>query len=153
MNDNNRYSEIIDQLRAKANYYEDQINSGIFFKLEPGKEPSEIFGVLDFLKYKFKKWQQTSIFSYDGELFSGNNVLIVGTKNIEEARNVLCFVYFKELIESEDQIIQLKSNSISKMDLDLQEDFKKNVKVGYPANRELENEIQTHLVGLINEKS
>ena len=152
MNDNTSNSDFINQLIAKANYYEDQINSGIFFKLEPGKEPSEIFGVLDFLKYKFKKWQRTSIFSYSGEIFSGTNILVIGTENIEEARNILFFVYFKELIDSEDQLLRLESNSISKIEIDLEKEFNKHVKVGYPANKDLEKEIQAHLTSLINEK-
>lgn len=152
MNDNKSNSEFTDQLRAKANYYEDQINSGIFFKLEPGKEPSEILGVLDFLKYKFKKWRQTTIFSYSGEVFSGNNVLVIGAKNIEEARNILHFVYFKELIDSEAQILQLKSQSFIKIEMDLENEINKNVKVGYPANKDLEKEIHTHLTSLINEE-
>jgi hypothetical protein len=146
-------SKLIDQLQVKMNYYENQINSGIFFKLESGKEPSEIFGVLDFLKYKFKKWQRTSIFSYYGDLFSGVNILIVGTESIEEARTILHFVYFKELIESEDQIIQLKTDSIEQLDLYLEKEFINNLNVGYPANRKLEQEIQTHLVSLINDNS
>jgi len=151
MNDDTSDSEFISQLKAKANYYEDQINSGIFFKLEPGKEPSEILGVLDVLKYKFKKWQQATIFSYCGDLFSGNTVLIVGTKNLEEARNILHFVYFKELIKSETQISVVKSQSILQLELFLEEEFKKNVKVGYPTNREMEKEIHTHLTSLIDD--
>ena len=143
-------SELIDQLQVKMNYYENQINSGIFFKLESGKEPSEIFGVLDFLKYKFKKWQRTSIFSYNGDLFSGVNILIVGTESIEEARTILHFVYFKELIESEEQIIQLKTDSIEQLDLYLEKEFIKNLNIGIPANKQLEQEIQTHLISLIN---
>ena len=153
MNNIDSNSELRDQIQVKMNYYENQINSGIFFKLESGKEPSEIFGVLDFLKYKFKKWQRTSIFSYNGDLFSGEHILIVGTENIEEARTILHFVYFKELIESEEQILQLKTDSIEQLDLYLEKEFIKNVKVGYPANKELEQEIQTHLFSLINEKA
>ena len=95
MNNIDSNSELRDQIQVKMNYYENQINSGIFFKLESGKEPSEIFGVLDFLKYKFKKWQRTSIFSYNGDLFSGEHILIVGTENIEEAKTILHFVYYK----------------------------------------------------------
>ncbi len=135
------------------NYYENQITSGIFFKLELGKGPSEILGVLDFLKYKFKKWQRTSIFSYNGDLFSGVNILIVGTENIDEARKILHFVYFKELIGSEDQLLELKVHSVEQLDLYLEKEFIKNLKVGYPANKELEKEIQTHLISLINEKA
>ena len=133
-------------------YYENQINSGIFFKLELGKDPSEIFGVLDFFKYKFTKWQRISIFSYNGVLFSGVNILTIGTESIEEARIILHFVYFKELLESEEQILQLKTDSIEHLDLFLEKEFIKNLNVGYPANKKLEQEIQTHLIGLINEK-
>ena len=146
-------SGLMHQLQAKMDYYENQINSGIFFKLESGKEPSEIFGVLDFLKYKFKKWKRTSIFSYNGDLFSGVNILIVGTESMEEARTILHFVYFKELMESEEQNLQLKIDSIEPLDLYLEKEFIKNLKVGYPANEELEQAIQAHLISLINDKA
>ena len=152
MSDINSDSELVHQLHGKMQHYENRINSGIFFKLEPGKEPSEILGVLDFLKYKFKKWQRTNIFSYNGDLFSGVKILIVGTESIEEARTILHFVYFKELLEYKEQIFQIETESIEQLDLYLEKEFIKNLKVGYPANKKLEKEIQTHLNSLINEK-
>ena len=44
--------------------YEREEKCGIFFKLENGKDPSEIFGVLDFLKYKIENWGNSNIVSY-----------------------------------------------------------------------------------------
>ncbi|GAJ12743.1 unnamed protein product, partial [marine sediment metagenome] len=65
--------------------YENEEKSGIFFKLEKGKDPSEILGVLDFLKYKLEKWGNTNIFSYLGSLFGKNTILVIGSSNSEEA--------------------------------------------------------------------
>ena len=56
------------QINNLITIYEQKAECGIFFKLVPDKSPLEILGVLDFLKDRIKKWGNTNIFSYQGNL-------------------------------------------------------------------------------------
>ena len=61
---------------------------GICFKLQRDGNPLDILGVLDFLKYKIKKWGNTNIFSYRGILFNDDMILVIGSNTIEEAKRI-----------------------------------------------------------------
>ena len=56
MNNGESNSDFINQIHSKIEYYEDRINSGIFLDVNNERDISEIFGVLDYLKEKFKRW-------------------------------------------------------------------------------------------------
>jgi hypothetical protein len=144
-------SEFINGLNEMIKSHENQIDSGIFFKLEKNKEPSEIFGVLNFLKYKFQKWKVSSIFSYRGEFFDGDTVLIVGSKNENEAKNILFVVFLKELLKNPIEISPKEDQSIARLELSLEKEFSNNLKRGYPEDKDLERDILNHISDMINE--
>ena len=144
-------SNLLQGILDKIEQQENQINSGIFFKLEEGKDPSEIFGVLDFLKFKFQKWKLTSIYSYEGDLFAENDILIIGCSDLEEAKSILYIVYLKELIKTSQDNLNSKYPSFTSLEQDIEDKMLSKIKVGYPNNRKLEQEIRSHLEKLINE--
>lgn len=131
--------------------YENEEKSGIFFKLEKGKDPLEILGVLDFLKYKLEKWGNTNIFSYLGILFGKNTILVIGSSNSEEAISIIKYVYLSQVIKNEEQI----KNLIGKLDnfLDLEQylsnEISNKIKVGYPIEPKLEIQLQNHIKKLL----
>ena len=59
-------TEYLDSIETLHSQYEKEEKAGVFFKLEKEKNPLDILGVLDFLKFKIKKWGNDNIFSYSG---------------------------------------------------------------------------------------
>ena len=125
---------------------------GICFKLKE-KNPLDVLGVLDFLKYKIKKWKNNNIFSYLGPLFNRDVVLVVGAPDIEEARAIIIRVYLKELIENKVELESpfIKKGSRFNIEQYLNSDVAENTKIGYPYNPFQELELKNHLDKLLNE--
>ena len=90
------------QINNLITIYEQKAECGIFFKLNPNKTPLEILGVLDFLKDKMKKWGNTNLFSYHGCLFSEGDVMVVGSRNLEEAISIIIYMYLSNVVDNEE---------------------------------------------------
>ncbi|MHA1670799.1 MAG: hypothetical protein ACTSV5_09495 [Promethearchaeota archaeon] len=58
MNNGESNPEFINQILSKIEYYGNRINSGIFFNVNKERDISEIIGVLDYLKDKFRRFIQ-----------------------------------------------------------------------------------------------
>lgn len=131
--------------------YENEEKSGIFFKLEKGKDPLEILGVLDFLKYKLEKWGNTNIFSYLGSLFGKNTILVIGSSNSEEAISIIKYVYLSQVIKNEEQIKNLigKLDNILDLEQYLSNEISNKIKVGYPIEPKLEIQLKNHIKKLL----
>jgi len=131
--------------------YENEEKSGIFFKLEEGKDPLEILGVLDFLKYKLEKWGNTNIFSYLGSLFGKNTILVIGSSNSEEAISIIKYVYLSQVIKNEEQIKNLigKLDNILDLEQYLSNEISNKIKVGYPIEPKLEIQLKNHIKKLL----
>ncbi len=131
--------------------YENEEKSGIFFKLEKGKDPSEILGVLDFLKYKLEKWGNTNIFSYLGSLFGKNTILVIGSSNSEEAISIIKYVYLSQVIKNSEQIKNLigKLDNIFDLEQYLSKEISNKIKVGYPIEPKLEIQLKNHIKKLL----
>ncbi len=152
----NDYSSFDIKLKIQINnlitIYEQKAECGIFFKLSPEKTPLEILGVLDFLKYKIKKWGNTNIFSYQGVLFDRNTILVVGARNLEEAKSIMIFMFLSNIIDNKYDI----NNRIEKLepqnDLEqfLRNEISKNTEKNYPSNPDLELKLRNHLENIIS---
>jgi len=131
--------------------YENEEKSGIFFKLEEGKDPLEILGVLDFLKYKLEKWGNTNIFSYLGSLFGKNTILVIGSSNSEEAISIIKYVYLSQVIKNAEQIKNLigKLDNIFDLEQYLSKEISNKIKVGYPIEPKLEIQLKNHIKKLL----
>ncbi len=131
--------------------YENEEKSGIFFKLEEGKDPLEILGVLDFLKYKLEKWGNTNIFSYLGSLFGKNTILVIGSSNSEEAISIIKYVYLSQVIKNAEQIKNLigKLDNIFDLEQYLSNEISNKIKVGYPIEPKLEIQLKNHIKKLL----
>lgn len=131
--------------------YENEEKSGIFFKLEKGKDPLEILGVLDFLKYKLEKWGNTNIFSYLGSLFGKNTILVIGSSNSEEAISIIKYVYLSQVIKNEEQIKNLIDELDNFLDLEqyLSNEISNKIKLGYPIEPKLEIQLKNHIKKLL----
>ena len=146
---------LIIQINNLITIYEQKVECGIFFKLNQEKSPLDIIGVLDFLKYKIKKWGNTNLFSYHGDLFNGSTILVVGARNLEEAINIMIYMFLTNVVDNEYEINNLieklgPSNDIEQY---LRNDISKNIKKGYPNNSDLEMELKNHLEGLIKSEN
>ena len=133
--------------------YNQKEKCGIFFNLNETRNPLDIIGVLDFLKYKIKKWKRTSIYSYEGILFKRNIILIVGTPNIDEAIEIIIFVYLSKVKEKDPRILikDTDFDNESAFEAFLNKEFELNLKEGYPNNPQLEKELKIHLERLLDE--
>lgn len=131
--------------------YENEEKSGILFKLEKDKDPLEILGVLDFLKYKLEKWGNTNVFSYLGSLFGKNTILVIGSSKSEEAVSIIKYVYLSQIIKNENEFEKLRNKLENSDDLEqyLSEEISNNIKVGYPRKPELETQLKNHIKKLL----
>jgi len=140
------------QIKNLITIYEQKAECGIFFKLSPEKSPLETLGVLDFLKYKIKKWGNTNIFSYQGVLFNRNTILVVGARNLEEAKSIMIFMFLSNIIDSEYEINNLieKLEPQNDLELFLRNEISKNIEKDYPSNPDLELKLRNHLENIIS---
>lgn len=147
-------NHFLKQIEYLKNKYENEEKSGIFFKLEKDKEPSEILGVLDFLKYKIEKWGNSNIFSYIGELFESHITLVIGSSSSKEAINIIKYVYLTQVLRKNDEILNLegKFEKIHEIEVFLSDEISKNIKLGYPAKPKLEKVLKNHIDKLMSSK-
>ena len=145
-------SKLMAQIPELFERYEKKEKIGIFFVLKEYEHPLSIIGVLDFLKYKIKKWQNKNIFSYLGDLFNNNRVLVIGSNNFEEAIDIIIYVILFEIVKKNREINHLLEILDFSKDLDknLRENIMKDLKKGYPLNQDSENQLKNHLKKLLN---
>ena len=135
--------------------YENEEKCGIFFKLEKDKDPMDIVGVLDFMKYKIENWGNSNIFSYLGELFNNDTVLVIGSGDTGEAKTIIKYVYLSQIIkkrENYDNLIN-KFENCKALEHYLNEEIMNKIKLGYPADLKLEKKLKNHLKSLLLPKS
>ncbi|MBY8990221.1 MAG: hypothetical protein KGD58_05665 [Candidatus Lokiarchaeota archaeon] len=144
-------TQIFEYIKNLIDKCEDEEKSGIFFKLEKDKDPLDILGVLDFLKDKIEKWGNNNIFSYIGVLFENTNTLVIGSSNREEATNIIKYVYLSQVIKSSDEIQKLEKKlvDINELEVFLNKEISRNIKVGYPTNPKLELDLKNHIKKLL----
>ncbi len=141
------------QINNLITIYEQKAECGIFFKLEPDKSPLEILGVLDFLKDRIKKWGNTNLFSYHGNLFRKGHVLVVGARHLEEAISIIIYMYLSNIVDNEYGINSLIEKLGSSSDLEefLRNQISKNTNKGYPSNPDLELRLFDHIKDIIDD--
>ncbi|MHA2038967.1 MAG: hypothetical protein ACW98X_21245, partial [Promethearchaeota archaeon] len=134
--------------------YENEEKCGIFFKLEKGKDPLEIIGVLDFLKYKIENWGNSNIFSYLGDLFEDETILVIGSEDIGEAKGIIKYVYLSQITKEREKFEKLinKFENCETLEHNLDNEITDNIKMGYPADPKLEREIEKHLKNILQLK-
>ena len=152
MNDNwELYSDFINEIHSKISNYEDHISSGIFLNVNKNRDISEILGVIDYFKENFKRWNNLNIYSYSGDLFKNESILVLGASKEEEAKIIIITVFLKVLIkEKKTQYIE-EFKSINELDLYLQGEISKKLKNGYPEDKKFEEELKNHLIKIIEE--
>jgi hypothetical protein len=142
---------LMNGIQSLLEKYEHKEKCGIFFNLNETKNPLDIIGVLDLLKYKIKNWGNTNIYSYEGSLFDCNIIIIVGSKSIDEAITISIFVYLSRLIAEDPKILKNIPifENIGSIESILKKEFELNLKKGYPNNPHLEKELKLHLEKLL----
>jgi hypothetical protein len=140
------------QINNLITIYEQKAECGIFFKLEPDKSPLEILGVLDFLKDRIKKWGNTNLFSYQGNLFREGPTLVVGARDLEEALSIIFYMYLTNIVDNEQGINYLIEKLGTSSDLEdfLRTQISSKIEKGYPANPTLELKLIDHLNGIVS---
>ncbi len=125
--------------------YEQKEKCGIFFNLNESKNPLDIIGVLDFLKFKIQKWGNTNIFSYEGILFNQNKIIVLGSRNVNEAIIIIIFVFLTKIIENEKLVLQVAAhlNNQSSLESLLKKELETNIKRGCLNEPQLEKDLQS----------
>ena len=146
--------QLIECIENLLKEFEQEEKCGIFFKLEKDKDPSEIFGVLDFLKYKIENWGNSNIFSYFGHLFTDNTILVIGSTDTGEAKSIIKYVYLTQMLKNRDGIENLisKFENCKTLEHYLDNEITDKIKLGYPADHELEKKIKNHLKTILSSK-
>lgn len=154
---NNRNSSpkdmVISYIKDLHNVYDNKEKVGICFKLQRDGNPLDILGVLDFLKYKIKKWRNTSIFSYRGKLFNEEIILVIGSNTIEEAKDIVVFIFLNDILNKKKDAFRILDDWDSDNDLEqyLINEIFKNLEKGYPYDPHLESEISNHIEKLMKD--
>ena len=141
----------IKEFQSLLQKYDQKEKCGIFFNLNETKNPLDIIGVLDFLKFKIQSWRNTNIYSYQGALFDNNIIIVIGSNNVEEAIIITIFVYLSRLAEKDPKLLKnaLNFESTSELEDLLKEEFEKKFNEGYPNNPQLEQKLKLHLEKLL----
>ena len=144
--------DFIKKIKFLLEKYDQEEKCGIFFNLNESKNPLDIIGVLEFLKYKIQKWGNTNIFTYEGVLFSHNKIIVIGSRNVDEAITIIIFVYLTKIIENEELVLHLAAhlNNQSSLESLLKKELETNIKRGYPNEPQLEKELKNHIKNLLN---
>ncbi|MHA1930932.1 MAG: hypothetical protein ACW96X_00235 [Promethearchaeota archaeon] len=134
---------------------EDEEKCGIFFKIEKDKDPMDIIGVLDFMKYKIENWGNSNIFSYLGDLFNHDTILVIGSGDTAEAKNIIKYVYLSQIIKTGENLDYLtnKFEDCRTLENYLNKEIMDKTKIGYPADPKLETGLKNHLKALLLSKS
>ena len=147
-------NKLSDKLKALKKKLENIFEQGIVFKINKEKNPTEIIGVLDFLKYKIEKWNNTNIFSYSGNLFGEETVIVIGAANLKDSVNMITYIFLKEFLANNLQInfSETKLRNSKDIELYLNNEFSDNTKEGLPNYPNLEIEIRKHLEMILKNK-
>ena len=139
------------QINNLITIYEQKAECGIFFKLNPEKSPLEILGVLDFLKDRIRRWGNTNLFSYHGNLFRQGDVLVVGARDLEEAISIIIYMYLSNIVDNESGFNYLieKLGASSDLESFLRSHISENIEKGYPDDPNLELELRNHIDDII----
>ena len=142
-------NDLITQIKDLYSEYDTKEKVGICFILQRDKNPLDIIGVLEFLKYKLKLWGNSNLFYYQGKLFLDDYILVVGSNFIQEAKDIIMFIFLKEILEKEDfsSLEGLEKNPRDYLDKEISEGLIK----GYPIDTNLEKEIMNHIKELIKD--
>ena len=145
-------TQILNDAEKLLTQLESEEKAGIFFRLEKDKDPLEIIGVLDFLKFKIKKWGNINIFSYLGILFNEKTILVIGATNASEANTIIKYMFLSQIIKKKEDFDNLveQFENIESLDPFLNIEISKNMKEGFPANPKLEEQLKNHLKKLID---
>ena len=147
--------EVIEALNDLLLKYRELTENGVVFKLKKEKSPLELLGVLDFLKDKIQRWGNDEIFTYCANLFEGFNVIIIGAKNIEKAKELIISVFLSDLIKNEDEggldVIFKNVNRFNEFEKWLQNEISKGISNGYPPDPEKAKELKKHLENILKE--
>jgi hypothetical protein len=145
--------KLISHIKNLHTLYENKEKVGICFKLQRDGNPLDILGVLGFLKYKIKKWGNTNIFSYRGKLFNEDIILVIGSNTIEEAKDIVVFIFLNEIIEKKQDIFSILNDLDSDNNLEqyLNNEILKNLEKGYPNDLNLEKTIINHIEKLMKD--
>lgn len=140
-------NELSDKIKILKLKFENISEQGIVFKINKEKNPTEIIGVLNFLKYKIEKWNNTNIFSYSGNLFGTETVIVIGAANLEDSINMITYIFLKEFLANKLEINSLKTKLRNSIDIELylNNELSDNTKKGLPNYPNLEIEIKRHL--------
>jgi len=152
--DNLNYDELTEKIKRLKLKFENISEQGIVFKINKEKDPSEIIGVLNFLKYKIEEWNNTDIFSYSGNLFGGETIIVVGASKLEDSINMMIYVFLSEVLKNRIQfdLSEAKLNYSEDLEICLINELSGNIRKGLPAYPKLEILIKEHLEKILKNK-
>lgn len=152
--DHLNYDELTEKIKRLKLKFENISEQGIVFKINKEKDPSEIIGVLNFLKYKIEEWNNTDIFSYSGNLFGGETIIVVGASKLEDSINMMIYVFLSEVLKNRIQfdLSEAKLNYSEDLEICLFNELSGNIRKGLPTYPKLEILIKEHLEKILKNK-
>jgi hypothetical protein len=126
--------------------YKKKTECGVVFKLNETESPLELKKVLNVIKDKIKRWGNSNIFTYSGILFENFKLIIIGAKLIEQAQDLIIFVYLSEVLANKAKLI---SNNIEDIEEIIKNEIKKGLVKGFPFSESVENELKEHIEKII----
>lgn len=148
---NSHLNDLIQRIKDLYSKYDLKEKIGICFKLQKDKNPLEILGVLEVLKYKLKLWGNSNIFYYQGKLFYEDYILVVGSNYMEEAKDIVMFIFLKEILEKEAFGILNDFNYENDLEEYLNKEVSEGLVKGYPNDIKLEKKITDHIIELLKD--
>ena len=152
MNDENSSNDtrkLINHLEDLINSYKNNVQCGVVFKLNEDEYPLELLKVLNLIRDKLQKWDNTNIFTYSGNAFKKSKIIVIGADNFDHALDLIILVFLTELS---------KTNNIEPLLIHKEQfeeyyksEFRSKIEIGCPWDKMLENTIKNHINKMLEE--
>lgn len=148
---NSESSALLDEVRNLIQKYRQKTTCGIVFKINDKEYPLELIKVLNLIRDKIQRWGSSTIFTYIGNLFEKNKIVIIGAESQIHAVDLVMSVYLTEILKL-NQINDKLFDSHNFED-SIKDNINSNIVIGYPYNEEIENKIKHHILKILAESS
>jgi hypothetical protein len=144
-------SSSLNEIRNLILQYNQKATCGIVFKINEKEYPLELIKVLNLIRDKLQRWANSNIFTYIGNLFENNKIIIIGAENQILAADLVMIVYLREILKSNQR--DFETLEFDNLETSIKDNINNNMVEGYPYNDEIENAIKHHLLKILAESS
>jgi len=95
---------------------------------------------------KIKRWGNSNIFTYSGQLFDNFKLIVIGANSIEQAQDLIIFVYLSEVLAQKAKIF---FNNTEKVEEVIKKEIIEGLLKGFPFSKSVEKDLQDHIEKII----